>query len=138
MSRGAPAPTGGSSSFAASAMSRARAISPPEGLSTATPRVRGRVESPAQSAAISMSSSSEPTRITPAARKAASHTSSLPATAPVWAITASRPRSERPLFTTMTGLPRVAARLAAATKRWGWRSCSKNPMTTRTSSSSTR
>src|SRR5262249_3282924 len=60
------------------------------------------------------------------------------ATAPVWPITAARPRCERPLFTTMTGLPRVAARRAAATKRCGWLNCSKKPIITPTSSSSTR
>jgi hypothetical protein len=117
-------------------MSRASAISPPEGLTTATPRADGRAFTEDTSTAVSISSSSVPTRMTLAARKAASHTSSLPATAPVCASTAWRPRSERPDFTTMTGLPSVYARRATSTKRSGRRSCSRKAITVVTAGSS--
>src|SRR5580658_11099513 len=52
------------------------------------------------------------TRNNPARRNAASYTASDPASAPVWERAAAEAAGWRPDFTTITGLPRAAARAA--------------------------
>ncbi|OZB02920.1 MAG: hypothetical protein B7X67_18605 [Rhizobiales bacterium 39-66-18] len=117
---------GANSKPTSSAMSSASAISPPESESAAALRPVGTCASCETSKAVSINSSSENTWIAPASASAASQASTLPATAPVWAFTASWPLAERPLFSTMTGLPFARARRSAAMKCWGFLICSAN------------
>ena len=63
--------------------------------------------------------------------------SPLPATAPVCAMTAARPRSERPLFRTITGLPASAALRTIAMNFCGFLFCSAKTMTVFTAGSPT-
>ena len=99
-------------------------------------RAVGRVRIWVTSTAVSSNSSSVNTWMAPLAASAASQASTLPATAPVCAITATRPRSERPLLRTMTGLPAAAAFFAMAMNFCGCLICSANTMTVFTAGSS--
>ena len=123
-----------------SAASSASAISPPD--SDSAPILRavllnaGRPRICETSAAVSSNSSSVKTWIAPLAASAASQASTLPATAPVCAITAALARSERPLFNTITGLPASAALRAMAINFCGFLICSAKTITVRTAGSS--
>ncbi len=107
---------------------------PPEMVSTASPPLIGPVWT--NVSAVARRSSSDVTRMAPAACRNASMTASSPTNAPVWACAVRAAVSLLPTLSTTTGLPTARAlRQAARKSRW---MASANTAITRVSGSSAR